>query len=148
MRAFMYGMNEYKKKDLRAGVHFCDPKKLAGFESEYDNLVRQGRVILGQMGEEESGRSELNTMLNRLANFKDGHMLFIRDYKAPFTNNLAERDLRPEKTKEKISGPFRSWEGAVVHTQIRSIMSTAKKRGEELLSTIAKMLKGEPVFQT
>ena len=147
MRAFMYGMNEHKKKDLKAGIHFCDPQKLAGFESEYDIFVEQGRAILGQMEADELGRSDINAMLNRLTDYKDSYMLFIRDYKAPFTNNLAERDLRPEKTKDKISGPFRSWEGTVVHTQIRSVISTAKKRGMELLSTIDKFLKGEPIFQ-
>jgi len=75
-------------------------------------------------------------------------MLFIHNYKVPFTNNLAERDLRSEKTKEKISGLFRSWDGIVNHTKVRSFVSTVKKRGLELFSSIKRVLEGNPVLTT
>ena len=147
MRSFMYGMNEYKKEDLQSDVHSCNPEKLAFFESEYDRLVGQGRTVLEQIEAGGLGYTDLNAMLNRLTDYKDCYMLFMRNYKVPFTNNLAERDLRPEKTKDKVSGPFRSWDGVVVHTNIRSFISTAKKRGKELFSSIASVFKGEPVLR-
>ena len=67
-------------------------------------------------------------------------MLFIKDYRAPFTNNQAERDLRPCKTKQKISGCFRSWEGLLCFAKIRSLISTAKKRGLNLLQSFELLL--------
>ena len=64
-------------------------------------------------------------------------MLFMRNYEAPFTNNEAERDLRHCKTRQKISGCFRSWQGILDYYKIRSLLSTAKKRGQNLLDTLS-----------
>ena len=147
MRSFMYGMNAYKKNDLRSDVHVCDPEKLTFFEREYDRLIEQGRIVLGQMKERDPGYADLNAMLNRLTDNKGCYMLFMRDYKAPFTNNLAERDLRPEKTKGKVSGPFRSWDGVVDHTKVRSFISTVKKRSKGLFSSIVQVFREEPVLR-
>jgi len=75
-------------------------------------------------------------------------VLFICDYKVPFTNNLAERDLRSEKTKEKVSGLFRSWSGIVAYSRIRSFSSTAKKRRIDLHSAITQVIENNPVFSS
>jgi len=148
VRIFVSGMNEYKNKDLALGVVSCDPQKLLFFENEYDQILELGRLELKQRKEAEWGYAEFNAMVNRLTGFKDNYMLFMRDYKVPFTNNLAERDLRSEKTKEKVSGLFRSWDGIVAHSKIRSFISTAKKRGIDLFSAITQALQGKPVFTT
>ena len=52
---------------------------------------------------------------------------FLVDFDVPFTNNLAEQDLRMTKVKMKISGSFRTFEGARVFVRLRSIVSTARK---------------------
>ena len=147
MRSFMYGMNEYKKNDQESGINFCDPKQLVFFESEYDRIVNQGRIIIGQMQADDWGFSDFNAMLKRLEAYKDSYMRFIRDYDVPFTNNLAERDLRPEKTKQKVSGPYRSWKGAEVRAKNNGFISTIKKRGKELFSSITQVFKGKPVLK-
>ena len=67
-------------------------------------------------------------------------MLFLKDYRVPFTNNQAESDLRPCKTKQKISGCFRSWNSLCGFTKIRSLISTAKKRGLNLIDCISQLL--------
>jgi hypothetical protein len=146
MRVFVSGMNEYKNTSLSVGTHFCDPGKLSSFEKEYDDILERGRSELRQKKESEWGHREFNAMLNRLTGFKDNYMLFMRDYNVPFTNNLAERDLRSEKTKEKVSGMFRSWGGIIAHSKIRSFISTAKKRNIGLYSAIKQVIEGIPVF--
>ena len=148
MREFVSCMNDYKNMDLASSAHFCDPQKLSSFEREYDHILESGRSELVRKGKDEWGYSEFNAMLNRLTGFKNSYMLFMRDYDVPFTNNLAERDLRSEKTKEKVSGLFRSWEGIVAHSKIRSFISTAKKRSEDLFSVITQIYQGRPVFST
>jgi transposase len=146
MRRFILGMNVYKNNDLTSGLKACGAEKLALFENEYTQLIEQGREAHRQMHEDEWGRKEFNAMLNRLSNSKDSYMLFMRDYKVPFTNNLAERDLRSEKTKEKVSGMFRSWDGIENHVKARSFMSTLKKRGMDLFSCIKMVIQQMPVL--
>jgi len=146
MRAHIAAINNYKNKDLEKGSTACDPVVLASFEEKYDNLLEQGRLQHGQMRKNELGYKEFNAMLNRLTKYKDNYLLFIRDYKAPFSNNLSERDLRAEKTKEKVSLLFRSWKGINIHAQIRSFVSTMKKRNMDLFSGITKVINSIPVL--
>ena len=54
----------------------------------------------------------------------------------PFTNNLAEQDLRMMKVKMKISGSFRTLDGAQIFARLRSVVSTARKQGWDLVTTL------------
>ena len=65
---------------------------------------------------------------------------FLTDPRVPFTNNLAERDGRMMKLRQKISGGFRDQSGANDFAVIRSVLSTARKQGWDLLRTLT----GEP----
>jgi len=146
MRRFMTGMNNYKNADIAIGKASCETDALSKFGLDYDRLIKAGRVALSLLKENELGHDELRRMLNRLTDYKDCYLLFIRDYRAPFTNNLAERDLRPCKTKQKVSGCFRSWAGIQKYVRIRSFISTAKKRNLSLLDSISRVLHGLPVL--
>jgi transposase len=55
----------------------------------------------------------------------------------PFTNNLAEQDLRMMKVKMKISGCFRTLEGALDFARLRSVISSARKQGLNILEILA-----------
>ena len=147
MRAHIVGMNAHKNRDLEKGQDICDPELLAAFEQTYDDLLEQGRGDFGKMQEGDFGYDEFRKMLNRLTDYKDCYLLFIRDYKAPWSNNMAERDLRPAKTKEKVSVLFRSWNGIKDHARIRSFISTAKKRGLDLFSAIKNVNNGIEVLR-
>jgi hypothetical protein len=146
MRSFVLSMNDHKNNDIKAGIDSCAGGQLESFEAEYDRLVKDGSQALTQMRKKTWEYDEFNAILNRLANSKDSYMLFMRDYKVPFSNNLAERDLRSEKTKEKVSGLFRSWDGIVAHSKIRSFMSTAKKCSKDLFFSIMQVMEGIPAL--
>ena len=143
----MLKMNRHKNRDLLDGISKCDPDLLADFVREFDDLVELGRAELGKMNECDFGFAEFKAMVNRLTNYKDNYMLFMRDYKVPFTNNLAERDLRSEKTKQKVSLLFRTWDGIKNHVKTRSFLSTVKKRKEDLYNSIVKVINGEKVLR-
>lgn len=70
---------------------------------------------------------------------------FLREEKVPFTNNQAERDIRMMKCKQKISGSFRTMSGAQNFALIRSVISTARKQGMNILETLTQLLNGENV---
>jgi len=54
----------------------------------------------------------------------------------PFTNNQAERDLRPSKVKLKVSGCFRTIKGARVHARIQAAISTFRKRNQNVFTSL------------
>ena len=132
---------------MESGRTECAPEILAFFEKGYDSLLSDGRAALAALKEKELGHDELRKMVARLTKYKDCYLLFIRDYKVPFSNNLAERDLRPDKTKEKVSGCFRSWNGFQCFARIRSFISTVKKRSGNLFGSISAVFNSTPVLQ-
>ncbi len=68
-------------------------------------------------------------LLNRLRDYEEQVLLFIRIKEVPFTNNQAERDIRMIKVHQKISGQFKSMASAKHFCRIRSYLMTAKKTG-------------------
>jgi len=81
-----------------------------------------------------------HNLLLRLSNRRADVLRFLTDPRVPFTNNLAEQDGRMMKLRQKISGGFRSEEGAKDFAVIRSVLSTARKQGWNMLQTLT----GEP----
>ncbi len=81
-------------------------------------------------GQEEKGRvarSKARNLLERLRDFEDDVLRFMDNPEVPFTNNQGERDIRMAKVQQKISGCFRSMEGAKVFCRVRSYISTCQK---------------------
>ena len=77
-----------------------------------------------------------HNLLLRLSTRKQDVLRFLTDPSVPFTNNLAEQDGRMMKLRQKISGGFRSEDGAKDFAVIRSVLSTARKQGWNVLQTL------------
>lgn len=95
----------------------------------------------------KKGRKPQNPSLNLLDAFmKRAEQIlgFLEDLSVPFTNNLAERDLRMIKVQQKISGTFRSPQGVSAFCTIRSYLSTMRKQGRPLLEALRAALTGTP----
>jgi len=140
VRRFFLEMNKKKKEDLSDDETFCNPAILREYEIQYDALIQDGAAHLAGMKEKTLGFDALRKMVNRLRDFKDTYMLFMRDYTAPFTNNQSERDLRHCKVKQKVSGCYRAWQGLLDYCKIRSLTDTARKRGVNVLHAIRSCL--------
>lgn len=84
-------------------------------------------------------------LVNRLLRRRDEVLRFMTDLAVPFTNNGAERDLRMVKLQQKVSGCFRTEDGARAFCRVRGYLSTARKQGHPLLSALERVLAGKPL---
>jgi transposase len=90
-------------------------------------------------------QSAAKNLLDDLLRRADQVLAFLDDLSLPFTNNLAERDLRMVKVQQKIAGTFRSDAGATAFCRIRSYLSTMHKQGHSMLSALAAVFAGKPL---
>lgn len=105
----------------------------------------------GTTSKRKPKQSEARNLLERLRDFEVAVLEFLIDPDVPFTNNLGERDIRMTKVQQKISGCFRSPEGAKYFCRIRSYLSTCKKNdisASEALSSLFAKKQRDPIFCT
>lgn len=122
------------------------PALIGLIERSYDRIVSAGMAfheaqpaLTAANAPKKRGRKARrvgHNLLLRLHDRKPDVLRFLHDTAVPFTNNLAERDARMMKLRQKISGGFRSPEGADDFAVIRSLISTAKKQGWNVLHTL------------
>ena len=91
-------------------------------------------------------KGKILALVERFDNYKASVCLFIHNFMVPFDNNQAERDLRMIKVKTKVSGCFRSEEGARDYLKIMSYVGTAHKQGHNAYDAIRKAISGCPDF--
>jgi transposase len=122
------------------------PRLIACFERRYEAIVAEGLAfheaqppLAAKTGGKRRGRAPRRTGHNLLLRFstrKEDTLRFLPDPTVPFSNNEAERDGRMMKLRQKISGGFRSLEGADDFATVRSFISTAKKQGWKILDAL------------
>ena len=88
-------------------------------------------------------KTKARNLVERFEQHKAAILRFVHDFKVPFDNNLAERDIRMMKVQQKISGCFRSREGAAQFCRLRSYISTIRKQGLSVWEALATLFNGD-----
>jgi transposase len=129
------------------------PTELTAFEKRYDAVLQAGFEANPTPGpttegaEKKRGRPKHPPPVNlliRLRDFKGPVLAFMTDFRVPFDNNQGERDIRMVKVKQKVSGGFRTFEGAQRFGRIRGYLSTARKQAKNVCEAIRDAFEGNP----
>ena len=122
--------------------------ELSEYLARYDKYIEEGLSAnpLQERAEGKRGRlkkGKTRCLLERLEEYKDNILRFATDWSIPFTNNEAERSIRFTKVKTKVSGCFRTKDGADGFASTMSYISTAKKHGVFAFEALLSLIKGE-----
>jgi transposase len=133
-----------------AGQPALLPKQRAGFEAAYTRFINVGLQAnpppkpTGKRGRPKQTLAK--NLLDRLLNHRVAILAFMHDFRVPFDNNQAERDLRMLKVKQKVSGSFRSPHGAAYFCRIRGYLSTLRKQGASVFDGLTSIFAGQPIM--
>ena len=153
----------HKMRDLNYAIE-SDNTKLAkslkqllkeAIRDDKEELTQKQRVMLKQQYDKSLEhllsmptlpKSETKKQVNSITKSKDKIFIFLLDKDIPADNNGSERAIRNIKVKQKVSTHFKSFEGAVYYSNIRSIVDTSRKRGLNEFESLTRMIKGCSVF--
>ena len=90
-------------------------------------------------------KTKARNLLDRFIEHKEKILRFLTDLRVPFENNQAERDIRMMKLQQKISGTFRTMQGAEAFCRIRAYISTIRKNGFNVIEAMLAALKRAPL---
>jgi transposase len=118
--------------------------------SKYKEVLKNANLECPEIiKREEKGKrgrikqSKSRNLLERLINYEDDTLRFMENKIVPFTNNLSENDIRMTKVQQKISGCFRSMEGAYMFCRIRGYLSTCRKHGLTATKALSMLFEGQ-----
>lgn len=131
----IYSEKEYA---IRKGRYRFYDKTKERFILSYKNIIQKG-----QREQSVRGTNDSKNLLARLLKYQKETLLFMEDFKVPFTNNQGEQDLRMMKVQQKITGGFRTLTGARNFCINRGIISTAIKNGKNVLNIFEKAFAGK-----
>lgn len=152
MQKFLINLN--KKVDKSNGK--LSKKQQKYYERQYDNILMSADIecpspdlIKRAKPKEKPKKTKSRNLLERLVEFKNDVLRFMTRADIPFTNNQGENDLRMTKVQQKISGCFRSEEGALIFCRVRAFLITCRKHNVDESQALNDLFKGKlPDFIT
>lgn len=146
---FLIGINNRKKETIKNGKNCFENKEIEDIEKEYKELLEKWKKAYYEYIKTKEiinkPLQEERCLFERLLEYQEQHLLFIKNFEVPFDNNMAERALRMIKTKKNVSGGFRSKNLAENFCNIRSLFGSAKKQEMNLFETAKEVFQGKTI---
>lgn len=145
LKSLLLEMKEIKEKYQKEGKDKISDKDYNDFKNRYLEILSNAKEERKKDLSSNAYKKEEINLINRLIKYCDNHLLFLKKFFVPFSNNRAEADLRGIKIKQK-TGKFRSVEGASIYAVIKSCLSTYHKNDINLYSALISLLNGNPIL--
>ena len=116
-----------------------EPSVLLQYENQFSNLLTLADNEALTL-DNEKWRKDTQAFVKRLRKYQKEYLAFTYDFNMVFTNNQAERDIRMIKVKQKVSGGFRTTDGAKRFLKIRGFTSTMAKQSQDILTSIQRVM--------
>lgn len=149
LKACLLDIKEEVDKRKSAGRQKMQPTRLRYFETRYNRILREGLKEIPRIKATPKKRGRVKqhpakNLLDRLQEYKRETLAFMHDFRVPFTNNQGEQDIRMIKSKQKVSGCFRSNQGSKMFCRIRGYISTVRKHSINVLDALRDAFNGKP----
>jgi len=151
MQALLYEMKASVEAASALGQTELAEEVIESLEACYERLLAEGFAMNPPperppktRGRPKRGR--VLALLDRLSEHKEAALRFLKDFRVPFDNNQAERDIRMVKVKQKVSGCFRANNGADRFCRIRGYISTMRKQHQNILACLESVFLGNPTM--
>lgn len=151
MKALLLEIKQAVDQAKSLGAKALTEVKRRRYRARYALILQEGfranppPAVPGPKRRGRKKQSKAKNLLDRLERDREAVLGFMEDFRVPFDNNQAERDLRMMKVKQKISGCFRSREGASYFCRTRSYLSTMRKQGQGMLGALERVFSGDPI---
>lgn len=123
-------------------------KTLDRLHASYREVIAMGHQenlgLAKESGGRRAKRTKAQNLLLRLDQRESEVLRFATDFRVPFDNNQAERDIRMVKLQQKISGCWRTTQAAERFLAIRSYLCTDRKHGQRPIDALAALTAGRP----
>jgi len=148
MKNFLQISHKIVKRAKNRGQIELKEEQIKKLEQIYDNIIQLGHAFFPKIEKVPKKRGQpakpkSQNLLLRLEKYKEETLRFITDFQVPFDNNMAERDLRMIKVKQKVSGTFMSRTGGKIFARIKGYISTVKKNGRNVMNELKSVFKDE-----
>ena len=136
-------MNQARKKRILQGNECFTPSELERYGLRYEELLAEG-LEENKHTKGRIAKKEEKALLKRLKKYRKNHLLFLYDFRIPYSNNRSEKDLRICKNRQKMAGGFRTAAGRQMYCDIMSLIETIKRRGLNIFQGIIALMNGVP----
>ena len=143
MIGFLIESKQAVEQAKKAGKKRLAPCDIREYQNRYKTIIAAGMQANPPPNRADSPgkrgrlkRSKARNLVERLGKLQKETLRYLDDFQVPFDNNLAERDIRMMRVQQKVSGSFRSYQGAFSFCRIRSYISTIRKQGLSVIDAM------------